>query len=131
MMQGRSAQFDVTIKTSGHTPVAAVNIIQDGKVVWKPPVISGSVTADRTAANMRTMTCVIVDPTGEYTPVDMNSLVTPYGTHIQMFKGARNNSVDTRSTLYGTAASWVPSGQSTGMFNGTKVSATGSLTLGP
>lgn len=129
-MQGRSAQFDLTI-SKPHTAVSAVDVIQDGKVVQQLAVHSGSVTADRMAAQMRTMECEVSDPTGTLTPVDMNSLLAPFGTRIQMFRGVRNKSVSTQSVLYNTAASWVPSGQSTGIFNGTKVGSDGSLTLGP
>lgn len=129
-MQGRSAQFDTTI-SKPHTAVAAVNVIQDGKVVQQLAVHSGSVPADRMAAQMRSMECQVSDPTGTLTPVDMNSLLAPFGTRIQMFRGVQNSSVSVQSAVYGTASSWVPSGRSTGVFVSTKVDADGFLTLGP
>lgn len=129
-MQGRSAKYDATVVNS-HTAVQSVSIIQDGKVVLQPAVHSGSVTADRLADQMRSMTVDLSDPTGELTPIDMNSTLAPFGTRIQMFKGVRLESVDTRAAFYGTTQSWLPSGSSTGVMNGVTVDADGSLRLGP
>jgi hypothetical protein len=128
-MQGRSAAFDATV-VKDHVAVAGVDIIQDGNVVLQPAVHSGSVTADRMADQMRTFTVDLSDPTGTLTPT-MHSLLTPYGTRMQLRKGVRIASVDTRAVFYGTEQSWLPSGSSTGVLNGVKVDGSGSITLGP
>ena len=129
-MQGRSAAFDATVVNS-HVAVQAVELIQDGKVVLQPQVHSGSVTADRTQDQMRSMEVELSDPTGTLTPVDMNSLVAPFGTRMQLFKGVRIRNVDTRAVFYGTQRAWTPTGNSTGVLNGVKVDGTGAISLGP
>lgn len=129
-MQARSAEFDATV-TNNHVAVQAVDIIQDGKTVLKPQVHSGSVTADRMADQMRSFEVEFSDPDGSMTPIDMNSILAPFGTRMQLYKGVRVESVDTRSVLYGPQDAWLPSGLSTGSMDGVKVSGDGSLTLGP
>jgi hypothetical protein len=129
-MQGRSLAFDATVVNS-HTAVQAVDIIQDGKVVLQPQVHSGSATADRTQDQMRSMEVELSDPTGTLTPTDMYSILAPFGTRVQLFKGVRIRSVDTRASFYGTQQSWLPSGASTGVMNGVKVDSTGAIALGP
>jgi hypothetical protein len=128
-MQGTSAAFDVTATVSGHTQVAACNIIQDGKVVLQPSPHSGSATADRNADQMRQFEVELADPDGTLTPVDMNSILAPFGTRMQLFKGVRIKSVDTQAVFYGTTQAWTP--VSTGVMNGVKVNGAGALTLGP
>ena len=129
-MQGRSAAFDATVANS-HIAVQAVNIIQDDKVVLRPAAHSGAATADRTADQMRSFEVELSDPTGTLTPVDMNSILAPFGTRMQLFKGVRIKSVDTRAVFYGTQQAWTPSGTSTGVLNGVKVDSNGAIALGP
>ena len=129
-MQGRSSAFDATV-VQPHIAVAAVDIIQDGKVVLQPSPHSGSATADRMADQMREFQVELADPTGTFTPVDMNSILAPYGSRMQLYKGVREESVDTHAQFFGTQQSWLPSGNSTGDMNGVKLDSTGALTLGP
>jgi hypothetical protein len=128
-MQGRSALFDATV-SKPHTAVAAANIIQNNGVVARLAVHSGSVTADRTAAQMRSFQVEVSDPTGTLTPVDMNSLLAPF-SRMQLLKGVRNSSTATQSVQYPAVTPWTPSGASTGVFVSTKIGSDGSLTLGP
>jgi hypothetical protein len=94
-------------------------------------VHSGSATADRTADQMRSFEVEMSDPTGTLTPVDMNSILAPFGTRMQLFKGVRLRSVDTHAAFYGTQRTWAPSGTSTGVMSGVRTAGDGSLTLGP
>lgn len=129
-MQGRSAEYDATVVNS-HIAVSECDIIQDGKTVLQPPAHSGSVTADRMSDQMRSFQVEISDPDGTLTPVDMNSILAPFGTRMQLRKGVRIVSVDTHAVIYGIEQAWLPSGFSTGVMNGVKVIGDGSLTLGP
>lgn len=129
-MQARSAAFDATV-INNHVAVQAVDIIQDGKTVLKPQVHSGSVTADRMSDQMRQFEVEFSDSDDTLTPVDMNSIVAPFGTRMQLFRGVRIESVDTNAVFYGAGQAWTPSGSSTGVMNGVKVAGDGSLTLGP
>lgn len=129
-MQGRSAEYDATVVKS-HIAVSAVDVIQDGKVVLQPQCHAGSVKADRMSDQMREFQVDLSDPDGTLTPEDMNSLLAPFGTRIQLFKGVRLSSTDTHQASYGSSNSWVPSSSSTGILNGTTVAPDGSLTLGP
>jgi hypothetical protein len=126
-MQGFTAEFAQTVQQS-HTAVVLAEVIQNGKVVATLDVHAGSVQADRTAAQLRTMQFEIVDPTGNLTPTGMSSLLAPFGTRIQLYRGVRIKNVETLSAVYGGANSWLP--QTTGDMNGVVVGASGSLTLG-
>lgn len=129
-MQARSTAFDATV-SGNHIAVAGCDIIQDGKTVLKPQVHSGSVTADRMSDQMRSFEVEFSDLDGTLTPVDMNSILAPFGTRMQLRKGVRIESVDTHAVLYGARETWLPSGSSTGVMNGVRVAGDGSLTLGP
>lgn len=129
-MQSRSPEFDATIVDS-HTAVAQCAVIQNGKVVDELAVHAGAVTADRTAAQMRTFEIVLSDPGGTLTPEGMTSELAPFGTRIQLYKGVRISNVETEAAFYGTRDSWVPSGVSTGVLSSVKVDVDGSITLGP
>lgn len=131
-MQGRSAAFDATV-SKPHRAVSRADVIQDGKVVAQLTAAhTGSVTADRTAAQMRSFEVELSDPDGSLTPEGMGSLLAPFGTRLLISKGARISSVAIQAAFYGTPASWVPSGNSTGVFSSTLVDPSdGSLTLGP
>jgi hypothetical protein len=129
-MQGHSDQFAAAVRKL-HTAVCRVDVIQDGKVVAQLPVHAGSVTADRTAAQMRSFETEVADPSGVLLPEGMDSMLAPFGTRIQLYRGVRLSSVDTQAVFYNNAASWVPSGTSTGVLNSVKVSSGGTITLGP
>jgi len=130
-MQGRSPEFDATI-TKPHVAVQQVEVIQNGKVVDQLAIHAGSVTADRTAAQMRNFEVEVSDPNGTLTPLGMTSELAPFGTRVQLYKGVRISNVEVQAVFYGTATSWVPSGASTGTLSGTLVDPSdGSITLGP
>jgi hypothetical protein len=129
-MQGRSPQFDATVRKS-HRAVPRVDIIQDAKVVDQLAVHSGSVTADRTAAQMRSFEIEVSDPNGTLTPDGMTSTLAPFGTRMQLWRGVRISNVEIESAFYNDAGSWVPSGASTGTLASVKVDTDGSITLGP
>lgn len=129
-MQGHSDRFDTAI-SKPHTAVFRADAIQDGKVVDQLPLHAGSVAADRTAAQMRSFEVEVSDPDGTRTPEGMTSLFAPFGTRMQLWRGVRISDVETQEVFYQSAASWVPSGNSTGVLNSVKVDTDGSITLGP
>lgn len=128
-MQGISLEFAETYLKS-HTAVILVNVIRNGNVVATLEVHAGSVDADRTAAQLRTMQFEIIDRDGTLTPTGMSSLLAPFGTRVQLYRGLRINNVETVSAVYGAGnSSWAP--QSTGVMNGTTIDQSGNLILGP
>lgn len=128
-MQGISLEFAETYLKS-HTAVVLANVIKNGKVVATLEVTAGSVMADRTQAQLRTIQFEIIDRDGTLTPTGMSSLLAPFGTRVQLYRGLRIRNVETLSAVYGGGnSSWVP--QSTGVMNGVKVDGSGSLVLGP
>lgn len=130
-MQGRSAEFDATV-SKPHRAVPGCDVIQDGKVVDQLAVHTGAVTADRTAAQMRSFEVELVDPDGTRTPEGMSSMLAPFGTRIQLYRGVRISNVEVQAAFYGSATSWAPSGNSTGVLCSTLIDPSdGSLTLGP
>lgn len=127
-MQGFSDAFAETVQNS-HTAVVLVQAIQNGKVVATLEVVAGSINADRTAAQLRTMQFEIIDRDGTLTPTGMSSLLAPFGTRVQLYRGVRIKNVETLSAVYDAANPWTP--QSTGEMNGVKIDAYDNLTLGP
>lgn len=90
-MQPVSDAFQKAVQGS-HQAVCEVNIIEDGIVVAQLPIFDGSVSADRTAAQMRTFTASLGDPDGTYTPATMADLLG-LGRRVQIRKGVRIESV--------------------------------------
>lgn len=130
-MQGHSDGFAASVRKS-HVAVCQVDVIQDGKVVQQLAVHAGSVSADRTAAQMRSFDVDVSDPSGVLTPEGMTSLLAPFGTRLQLWRGVRLVDVDTRVAFASTVAGWSVSGTSTGVLNGVVGSPTdGALVLGP
>ena len=129
-MQGRSAQFDVTI-SKPHQAVSRCDIIVDGKVTDQLAIHAAAVTADRMAAQMRTFELEVSDPNGTLAPTGMDSELAPFGRRAQLYRGVRNSDVETQSVLYNAANPWTVSGVSTGVFVSAKVDSNGALTLGP
>lgn len=128
-MQGFSLDFAETY-LNDHTAVILVNVIRNGKVVATLEVHAGSVTADRTGAQLRTMQFELIDRDGTLTPTGMSSLLAPFGTRVQLYRGLRIKNVETVSAVYGAGnSSWAP--QSTGVMNGTRIDQSGNLILGP
>lgn len=128
MVQGFSAAFAATVQNS-HTAVVVIQLIQNGKVVGTIYPHAGSVNADRLAGQMRTIQFELVDTDGTLTPTGMGSLLAPFGTRVQIYRGVRIKNVETLSAVYGGANSWLPQ-TPTGDMNGVVVGASGSLTLG-
>lgn len=128
-MQGISSDFATTVQKP-HTAVVAAEAIQNGKVVADLEVHAGSVTADRTAAQMRTMQFEIIDRDGTLAPEGMTSLLAPFGTRIQLYRGVRIKNVEVRSAVYNVANPWTPQ-TPTGDMNGVTIDGGGNLVLGP
>lgn len=114
-----------------HTAVSRVDIIRDGQVVGQLDVHAGQVVTDGTAAQRTQIELEVADPDGTLTPADMNSLLAPFGTRIQVYRGVRIDDVDLRRRLHDTAVSWATSTEF-GVNNGTVGDPTdGSLRMGP
>lgn len=128
-MQGTSNAFTAAIQKP-HTAVVAAEVIQNGKVVADLEVYAGSITADRTAAQMRTMQFEIIDRDGTLAPTGMTSLLAPFGTRIQLYRGVRIKNVAVVSAIYNAANPWTPQ-TSTGVMSGVKIDSSGNLVLGP
>lgn len=130
-MQGRSPEFDVTIQKS-HTAVVAASVVTlDGKIIIKLEPHAGSVTADRTAAQLRTMEFEVIDRYGTLVPTSMSSPLAPFGALVQLERGVRNKSENILSVVYNQTNPWTPQ-TATGTLTSVKIDPfDGSLTLGP
>lgn len=114
-----------------HTATSRCDVIRDGKVVAQLDIYAGQVTTDATAAQGTQIELEVADPDGTLTPDDMNSLLAPFGTRIQVWRGARLEDVDLRRRLHDTADSWVTTSEF-GVNNGTVGDPTdGALVMGP
>ena len=127
-MQGRTPEFDAAV-VENHRAVSRVDVIQNGKVVDTLNVHAGAVTADRTAAQMRSFQVEVSDPDGTLTPEGMTSELAPFGTRIQIWRGVRIENTQTVTGFYGAANPWTP--KSAGVMNGVKIDTDGGLILGP
>jgi len=129
-MQGFSSAFATTIQND-HTAVLSAQVVKDGSVVVNLETHAGSVTADRTAAQMRTFQFEIIDRDGTLAPVDMTSILAPFGALIQLKKGVRIKNTVVQSVMYPVENSWVPN-TLTGQLVSMKIDPhDGFLTLGP
>jgi hypothetical protein len=128
-MQGRTPEFDATV-SKPHRAVSRVDILQNGKVVNELAIHAGSVTADRTAAQMRSFQVEVSDPDGTLTPEDMTSQIAPFGTRVQIWRGVRIQNTQTVTGFYNAAHPWTPL-TPTGDLNGLKIDTDGGLILGP
>lgn len=126
-MQGTSDAFQQLVQTT-HESVSEVDIIQNGKVVLQLEGFDGQVTSDATAAQMSSCTISVADPTGTLTPVDMASVLAPFGTRMQVKRGVRIPGSQTITQL--------DTGANGGFAQGTNIGAvadgtTGYLRIGP
>jgi hypothetical protein len=129
-VQGFSGDFSTTIQKS-HTAVVAIEVIQDDKVVATLEPHAGSVTADRTAAQMRTMQFEIIDRDGSLAPTGMTSLLAPFGTRVQLYRGVKIRNGTTQTVTYDAEHPWTPI-TPIGEMNSVKIDPSdGSLILGP
>lgn len=129
-MRGSSRKFQQKVVTS-HTAISRVDVVRDGRVIRQLDVHAGSVTADRTAAQMRNFDVEVSDPTGELTPDGMASLLTPFGTRLQLWRGVRLDDVDTREFYADSANAWTPVTDQGQMCGVVVDPVTGELMLGP
>jgi len=127
-VQGHSEDFDATLRRP-HRAVSQVDLIADGKVIRQLDVHAGSVTADRTAAQMRSFSVDIIDRDGTLLPTGMSSDLAPFGARVQLYRGVRLANTDTIETRYDAAHPWTPS--TTGVMNGVSIDTDGGLILGP
>jgi hypothetical protein len=127
-VQGHSPEFDAAVRNS-HVAVSKADLISDGKTIRQLEVHAGAVTADRTAAQMRSFGIDIIDRDGTLLPTGMGSDLAPFGSRIQLYRGVRLENVETVSLVRGPGASWTPT--ATGVMNGVSVDVDGGLILGP
>jgi hypothetical protein len=130
-MRGTSAAFQGAVVTS-HQAVCRVDVLQNGKVVKEGLAVhSGSVKADRTAAQMRSFDCEVSDPDGTLTPDGISALLAPFGTRLQIYRGVRIENVQVLAAFYNTTNSWTTM-STFGQMNGVVGDpSTGALRLGP
>jgi hypothetical protein len=112
-MQPTSSAFQAVIQGS-HQSVCRVDIIRNGSVVMQLPIVDGSVTADRTAAQMRQFDATLTDPDGTLTPADMSAVLAPFGTRAQLWRGVLIVNIDAVQDVDNSAATF-----SQGTNNGT------------
>lgn len=129
-MRGTSAAFQTAVVTD-HTAICQVNVIQNNKVVAQLAVHAGSVTADRTAAQMRSFEVEVSDPTGVLTPNGISALLAPFGTQLQLLRGIRIEDVQTQVAFYNTQASWSVVTSFGARYGVVGDATTGALRLGP
>lgn len=129
-MRGTSPDFDAAVGRS-HTAISQVDVIQNGKVIRQLAVHSGSVKADRTAAQQRSFDVECSDQDGTLTPDGISAVLAPFGTRLQIYRGVRIENVQTVVGHFDTVSSWQVS-STFGMLNGVVGDpSTGSLRLGP
>lgn len=129
-MRGTTDAFKTSVVTD-HQAISLVQVVRDGKVIRELAVHSGSVKADRTAAQMRSFDVEVSDPDGTLTPDGISALLAPFGTRLQLSRGVRIENVQTQAAFYNTKASWSVVTEF-GQMNGVVGDATtGALRLGP
>lgn len=128
-MQGHSAEFDAAVRNS-HVAVSRADLIADGKVIRELEVHAGSVTADRTAAQMRSFSIDVLDRDGTLLPAGMGSDLAPFGARVQVYRGVRISNTETVVAKYDATHSWMPR-TAAGSMNGVSVDVDGGLVMGP
>lgn len=129
-MRGTSKDLQNAV-VGDHDATSRVDVVRDGRVIQQLAVHKGSVVADRTAAQMRTFDVEVSDPTGTLTPEGMASLLAPFGTRLQLYRGVRLQDVNVTRFYANSVNQWqvtTPQGQ----MNGVVVDhSEGYLGLGP
>lgn len=130
-MRPHSDDLAAAVQNS-HTAVCRVDIVQDGKVIGQlDDVFGGQAVSDGTAAQRTQWEVYVADPDGTLAPDGMESALAPYGTRLQLWRGARLQDVDLRRRQHNTAASWQTYTEF-GLNSGTVGSASdGALVMGP
>jgi len=90
-MQVVSAAFLAEIRKS-HTVVSYVDVITHDNRTFRLDATSGSVDVDRTADIRRRCSVGCVDRDGTITPVNAESILTPFGTELRLYRGVRYTS---------------------------------------
>lgn len=85
-MENVSDRFLAEIRRS-HIVYSYVEVLTPTNLEKVLPVIGGDVQVDGTAAIQRRCTITCVDPTGELTPENAESVLAPNGTEIRPFRG--------------------------------------------
>lgn len=127
-MQGHSADFDTAIRRP-HQAVSRADLIADGKVIRELEVHAGAVTADRTAAQMRSFSIDVLDRDGTLLPTGMGSDLAPFGARVQLYRGVRISNTDTIEARYDATRPWTPL-TPIGSMNGVKIDVDGGLIIG-
>lgn len=75
-----------------HEVIAYVDVITHDNRTFRLTATDGSVNIDRTADIRRRCTVACVDPDGAITPVNAESILTPFGTELRLYRGVRYTS---------------------------------------
>lgn len=78
-----------------HKIASKVEVLRGGIVEVELVVTGGQVVADSTASTRRRCNLTLADPTGEVTPENASSLLTPFGTEIRIHRGLWVDGVET------------------------------------
>lgn len=70
-----------------HTVVSYVDVITHDNRTFRLDATDGSVTGDRTADIRRRCTASCIDRTGDITPINAESILTPFGTDLKVYRG--------------------------------------------
>lgn len=88
-MRGTSAALADLLHNS-HTVVTKADLLVDGVVIYPDlPVTAGSVTVDSTAQFLRSASVSLIDVYGDLVPDSPFRSLTPYGTELKLYRGAR------------------------------------------
>lgn len=84
-MLSRSVEFDTTVKYS-HKIVTKAEVYSAGTLQRTLEITEGSITIDD-APIRRRANITLTDPTGDLTPTDATSLLSPFGNEIKLYRG--------------------------------------------
>lgn len=87
-MQIVSAKFLAEVRKS-HNIVSYVDVIGPNGDTFRLDATDGSVSVDRTADIRRRCTVTCADRTGTVTPTSADSILTPFGTKLKLYRGVR------------------------------------------
>lgn len=87
-MQQVTAKFLTEIQKS-HNVVSYVDVIGPNGDTFRLDATDGSVSIDRTADIRRRCTVTCADRTGTLTPTSADSILTPFGTKLKLYRGVR------------------------------------------
>lgn len=90
-MQVVSDDFLREIKKS-HQVVSYVDVITHDNRTFRLDATDGSVSVDRTADIRRRCTVKCVDRDGTITPINAESILTPFGTELRLYRGVKYTS---------------------------------------